>query len=119
MKYKEIGLSWNSGEFDLCIVLSKDLFYLLTIECVGFDGSFDDDSLHCNGFSQDNKVCTNAKECCKDTLSRHSCFNISLLKGKYIIRRAIKCFTKFIKMYVGKVRKSRRFDQGASSSSFV
>ena len=99
MKYKEIGLSRNNGEFDLSafeiyrgstVVLLKDLFYVLTIECVGFDGSFDDDSLNCNGFPADSKNCTNAKECCKHTPMLHSCFNISKLKGKYIIRRAIK-----------------------------
>ena len=103
MKYKEIGIVGIAG-ISTYVVLSIDLFYLLTIECVGFDGSFDDDSVNCNGFSFPyNQTCTNAKECCKHSPMIYSCFNISKLKGKYIIRRAIKCFTKFIKMYVGKV----------------
>ena len=103
MKYKEIGIVGIAG-ISTYVVLSIDLFYLLTIECVGFDGSFDDDWVNCNGFSlPDNRTCTNAKECCKYSPMIYSCFNISKLKGKYIIRRAIKCFTKFIKMYVGKV----------------
>ena len=90
MKYKEIGLSWNSGELDLCSSIKRTVLSL-TIECVGFDGSFDGDWVNCNGFPE-NKTCTNAKECCKHTPMRHSCFNISKLKGKYIIRRSIKWF---------------------------
>ena len=92
-------MGWNTRKQDLVgtsgsstyVVLSKDLFYILTIECVGFDGSFDGDWVNCNGFP-DNLTCTNAKDCCKHTPMLHSCFNISKLKGKYIIRRAIKWF---------------------------
>ncbi|KAM7442142.1 hypothetical protein ABFA07_008878 [Porites harrisoni] len=73
-------------------------------ECVGFDGSFDDDWVNCNGFSfRDNPTCTNAKECCKYSPMLYSCFNISKLKARGKLKHPIP--------------KSRSFQRTASSCS--